>query len=131
MNKITLHEKDWNHFYLNFVEFQSSYFYHLSAEEKNVTPVLHNNFNDARLRQANAEMLKNMAPHRFTEVTIGILKKINHQERSLIYSEMKNAMPPEVFAQMYGLAKVALSDNEFQKLTSVLNLEAKHETLKS
>lgn len=110
-------------FYLDFVQFQSSYFNHLDDEETKIMPELHEHFDDKKLNKASDQVLKTMPRDVMIQVTKGMLPAINHSERVMVFLLMKASMPAEPFKGMCLLARSSLAQKQADQLFKAIGVD--------
>lgn len=113
---------DSYNFYLDFTQFQALYFSHLIEEERILMPELNKHFNDEKLMRVSGQIFSSMPIDVMVEITKNMLLVINHQERAVLFSDMKEAMPVGQFKAMCGLACEVLDKTQSDKLFNAIGL---------
>jgi hypothetical protein len=96
---------------------------HMHEEETELLGHMHALFNDDELREIEGDIIAKIAPASMMGFLRSIIPALSHPERVGMLSQMKQAMPPEVFAGILtSAAQSELSGTEFNALSKALSM---------
>ncbi|MDH5547053.1 MAG: hemerythrin domain-containing protein [Gammaproteobacteria bacterium] len=110
--------------YLELTRFVGEYLQHIADEEQLVMPLLWENFDDRALMDVSITIRANVPPPVMGDFLSCMIPAMNHSERVLMLSGMKQAAPAEVFNGVCKLSQTVLADEDWARLNSIVNEEA-------
>ena len=110
-------------FYINLTIFISEYLKHIADEEQIASPALCENFSDDELIGASIEIRANIPPPIMQNFLACMIPGMNHPERMMLMTGIKQAAPAEVFTGTCSLAQRVLTSMDWQRLESTLRAQ--------
>ncbi|MDH5693557.1 MAG: hemerythrin domain-containing protein, partial [Gammaproteobacteria bacterium] len=107
--------------YLDLSRFVGEYLQHIADEEQIVSPLLWEHFDDQKLMEVSATIRANLPPPVMGNFLSLMIPAMNHNERVIMFSGMKQAAPPEVFDGVCKLGQNVLAAADWERLDNTIN----------
>lgn len=111
---------DGQEFYLSLSEFHGIYLEHTAEEERITQPLLWKHFTDDELAEHRSRIMAKNPPDTLLIWFRFVIPAQSHNERVGLLSGFRKMAPADFFAKGMGVIRRALSDFEYEKLTSDL-----------
>ncbi|MFC5468284.1 hemerythrin domain-containing protein [Cohnella suwonensis] len=113
-------EKLWYQLGKGLNRFTAEYFMHLEREEGPGKKALWENLTDDQLKTISIQIRSTIPPHAMAIFMHYMIPAISHQERVVMYDDMKKSAPKEAYEGMKKLAEARLDPTSWLKLQAVL-----------
>lgn len=113
----------WQDLYLALSLFVAENFNHMVREERDHNAVLWQHYSDAELVDIHHALVASIPPEEMALVMAWMIPQLAHPERAGMFSEMRQGMPPEVFAMQLTQTQALLDGPNWRKLQQALNLD--------
>lgn len=102
--------------YLGLTRFVGEYLQHIADEEEIISPLLWETFDDKQLMDISITIRANIPPPVMGNFLSVMIPAMNHRERVVMLSGMKQAAPAEVFEGVCKLGQSVLAGADWEKL---------------